>query len=270
MKKTKMKKGFTIIETLLAMTGVAFLMVSIAVLTINISRMYHKGTTIKAVNETGRAVLDDFKRSIASSPVLNENDDDLAGGGTFRATPYFNEEFRRFCTGRVSYIWNLGARRTATGSWESDNTDPESNGRRWRGYVNRIGGPNGEVARLVKVDDHNREYCKLNPSGNLPSVEHIQSAHNPVELLGESAESIILYDFVIFANRNSRNINTANGQVFYSGSFVLGTSSTNISNASGGIDTSSRCLPPNNVHGHEYYCSINKFNFAQRAMGSAL
>jgi type II secretory pathway pseudopilin PulG len=245
-----MKKGFTIIETLLAMTGVALMMIAIAVLVMNIGRIYNKGITIKNVNETARSVLDDLNRSISASPAIVGTD----------PVAHFLPNERRFCTGLVSYVWN---------EWSAETNN-------WHGHINRLGGTtiSHTPARLVKVRDTNRDYCRTNPTNaNQLLYPFVRNEDNPEELLGESAENLVLYGFVIFRNNDGKNINRLNGQIFYSGSFVLGTRGEGAGNASGGIDpVGLTCLPPGDDEqtGLEYYCAINKFNFAQRAMGSAL
>jgi type II secretory pathway pseudopilin PulG len=241
-KKQSMKKGFTIIETLLAMSGVALMMIAIAVLTINISRIYSKGITIKNVNESARSILDDLNRSISASPALVGND----------GIDSFPVNQRRFCTGMVSYIWN---------EWQPNG-----------GWATPTNNWNGQPVRFVKVRDTNRKYCTPipNSNGQFPTID---DSDDPEELLGESEENLVLYGFVIFNNNDGMNINRRNGQVFYSGSFVLGTRSEGVGNTSGDITADGLvCRPPGDAEqtGLEYYCSINKFNFAQRAMGSSL
>ena len=207
-------------------------------------------------------IIDDFKRSIAASPTLGnwatENEGllscDLPGADqnnciNFSATVYFNEANRRFCTGLVSYIWNYRDTPVANRNvYDTPGTRP--------------------VIRLIKVRDPQRSYCTADAGGNFPNV---RVADNPEELLGESEENIWLYNLVIYPNNSNntgRNINTHNGQVFYSGSFVLGTRERVI------IDGNNpQCAAPNTaqenideaIDGLDHYCSVNKFNFAQRA-----
>ena len=50
-------QGFTLVELLLAMTGVAILLVAVATTTIQLMNMYHKGITIKTINSAGREVV---------------------------------------------------------------------------------------------------------------------------------------------------------------------------------------------------------------------
>ena len=55
-KNTNQIQGFTLVELLLAMTGVAILLVAVATTTIQLMNMYHKGITIKTINPQGPAL----------------------------------------------------------------------------------------------------------------------------------------------------------------------------------------------------------------------
>ena len=90
MKNNRMgaRKGFTIVETMLAMVFVGTLMIAIATLIINVSETYSKEITVKNVNETARNIIDDLKRSISASPTF--------GGVTVEGNVY-NEAGARGC-----------------------------------------------------------------------------------------------------------------------------------------------------------------------------
>ena len=61
-------KGFTLVELMLAMAGVAVLLVSIVVTTMQLMGMYHKGLTVKSINQAGREINDMIRRdSLAAS-----------------------------------------------------------------------------------------------------------------------------------------------------------------------------------------------------------
>lgn len=61
---SKTKQGFTIVELMLAMTFVATLLISIAVVTINIVTIYQRGLALKAVNNVGRSLVEELTTSI--------------------------------------------------------------------------------------------------------------------------------------------------------------------------------------------------------------
>lgn len=60
------QKAFTLIELSLAMTFVAILMISIALLTIQVSRLYTRGTVMRDVNQAGVDITRDIQQSIAA------------------------------------------------------------------------------------------------------------------------------------------------------------------------------------------------------------
>ncbi|MDR0887546.1 MAG: type II secretion system GspH family protein [Candidatus Nomurabacteria bacterium] len=299
--RNKMKKGFTIIETMLSMVFVGAMMLSIAVLVMNISETYNKGIAVKNVNAAGRGIIDDFKRSIAASPsfgsvdvacsafnaahVCIRNDgyeaDGADGTGAFGvvnydATIYYQgndkpngdaayagDGGRRFCTGLVSYVWNYRQNFNDNGTMKTGG-DEHSVG------DNIYASDNARPVKLVKVNDYGRDYCKYD-TVNHRYFKQIEDIDKPEELLDQSDENdisyenLVLYDLVIFENERNRNIAQDSNQVFYSGSFVLG--------AWSGVDLDvpgATCIVPGEaVDSPEFYCAVNKFNFAQRAVGSS-
>lgn len=68
---SKTKQGFTIVELMLAMTFVATLLISIAVVTINIVTIYQRGLALKAVNNVGRSLVEELTTSINSAPAVD-------------------------------------------------------------------------------------------------------------------------------------------------------------------------------------------------------
>lgn len=63
---------------------------------IRIGDMYNKGITMKSVNQSGRAVMEDMRRTIAASQPF-----ELDAG-------HFKKQDGRLCTGSYSYVWNDG------------------------------------------------------------------------------------------------------------------------------------------------------------------
>jgi len=89
--------GFTLIELMLAMTFISILLLAIALTTIQISNIYNKGITLREVNQAGRSVTEDLRRSIALSMPFDTSSNYVSrdGGG-------------RLCIGGYSYAWNYG------------------------------------------------------------------------------------------------------------------------------------------------------------------
>ena len=91
-------QGFTLVELLLAMTGVAILLVAVATTTIQLMNMYHKGITIKTINSAGREVGDMIKRdglSAKGRDIVQVASSDSGTGG-----------LGRLCFGSYTYVWN--------------------------------------------------------------------------------------------------------------------------------------------------------------------
>ncbi len=85
----KRQSGFTIIELLLAMTGIAFLLLFVTYAILHMTNLYSKGIAIRQINQIGRQVSDEISR-------------ELRYGGAPKALTANN----RLCVGTKSYIWN--------------------------------------------------------------------------------------------------------------------------------------------------------------------
>lgn len=179
--------GFTLIELMLAMSGVAFLLLAIAMTTIQISQIYSKGITIKSVNQVGRDLSDSLQRDIKASTPF-----DVASTSSFLETPYGG----RLCLGQYSYVWNYG--KTLT---ESDTT-------------NTIMFDDGTQVRMARVLDTGGLIC-VNADKKLPIVRADAS-----ELLVSSDKlDMALHTFTIAASASDPSTH----QGLYSVAFALGT-----------------------------------------------
>jgi len=123
--------GFTIIELMLAMSFVSVLLVSVAMLTIQISRQYTAGVTMKEVNQAGTEISDDIRRTLAEAIVDQVK---------FKKTT----DVTVLCTGQYSYMAN---------------NKPDSSSLRL----------NGETVRFIKIRDINGVYCD-SPSTSITSA----------------------------------------------------------------------------------------------------
>lgn len=123
------KKGFTIIELMLAMSFLGTMLVGIASLTMRITNIYQKGLSLRNINAIGREIISDLTRTANSSRVnidinpevpdngiVTQSDIDLARAEYFIYTEESELEDNKnngsrqmggvFCTGDYSYIWN--------------------------------------------------------------------------------------------------------------------------------------------------------------------
>jgi type II secretory pathway pseudopilin PulG len=228
------KAGFTLIELMLAMTFVAFLLVAIAMTTIQISAIYNKGITLREVNQAGRAVSDDLQRSISSSipfDVTPKVDDssataaskfvDFDGGG-------------RLCLGQYTYAWNYG-RSIAGGSGVP-------------AVLNTYAAGDTTAVRFVKVSDPNGALC----SDTTATIKRSDAT----EMLASGDRDLVIHAFDVISKAND----PVTGQAIYAISMVVGT------NDAEQLETNDRsCKPPADGVGKEAYCSVNQFDIIARA-----
>jgi prepilin-type N-terminal cleavage/methylation domain-containing protein len=223
------QKGFTLVELMLAMAGVAFLLLAIAMTTIQISNIYSKGMTLKSVNQAGRDLSDVLQRDIKSSTPF-----DLASPSKYLYTPHGG----RLCMGQYSYVWNYGATITSSSS------------------ANKIvyDDTNSTPVRLARVLDAGGQLC-INADADQPIARD-----DATELLNSASNSdgldLALHSFTV----TSSAPDPATGQALYSVSFALGTNDEKT------LDTGdASCRPPNEDESNWEFCAVNVFEFTTRA-----
>lgn len=275
------RRGFTLVELSISIAFVATLLITVALIINQIMSIYQKGLALRAVNSTGRELIDEFTRGIAMAPVkgvnflchdqFDSNSDALTeciNDGAEILTYY--ERYVNvdgadvpvsgtFCTGRYSYIWNTGY---------ALNNPGQNNSNRAR-LVASDYNYDSDTFRLLRVADGDREICKANvrtdaynynsPSGQI--TYNISPDDEPLEVLANSQDNLVLYDFVAFPGA----IHTITQHGFYSATFVLGT-------LQGGVNilsTGDYCtdIPSEALNTDFNYCAVNKFNFSVRATG---
>ena len=240
--RVKLKKGFTIVETTLSMVFISLLLIAIILVTNNIIQTYHRGLTIKSVNEVAYSLGEEFRHSIRFGAI--EEASDLKN---------IDSRYGVFCSGTYSYIWNYGAaiKRKQAGDLALDLVEFAKNG-------------NKQPIRLVKVNDPSRHYCS---QGVYDSTTVINDglanseacADNAgcagsgnariVELINPSDTNLVVHDFLV---RPGVLIPTLNQRV-YQISFVLGTNS----GSELVYDNTYRC---NTSLYDVTYCALNRFD----------
>lgn len=283
------RKGFTMIELMLAMGFLATLLITIALLVNMIAGIYQKGLSLRAVNATGRQLVDELSRVVGGSPIssginpvdLNGNgilnDDDIAASlRTYfvsnTETPMGGDQLNgAFCTGSYSYIWNT---RPSYILWRDDDdaslvlqlryeADPDD----------QPGVLTTEVHKMARVRDVNRSVCSTiagdpaDPGGNPPITSGpITVSGKPISLISDDEADLVLYDFTVFPATQ----HTITKQTFYSATFILGTVRGGINiNSNGNYcnENDSPLLGASGLLTDFNYCAVNKFNFAMRATG---
>lgn len=87
------KKGFTLVELLIAISFFSFLLLFVTFGFVQVNRIFTKGVTVKTIQETSRGVLEDISRAVRTETFLGYIDG--ANGGQYR-----------ICFEGVRYAWN--------------------------------------------------------------------------------------------------------------------------------------------------------------------
>jgi type II secretory pathway pseudopilin PulG len=223
------QSGFTIIELMLAMAFVAALLLAVAMTIVQIGTIYNKGMTLKEVNQTGRVISDDIRRSIASSSVFD------------RDTSFFTTSTGgRLCTGQMSYVWNYAE--------AIQNNDPD-----------RITfqDSNDEI-RLFKIPDAASAYCARSGTNfvynEVRPIDQLEGS----ELLRQGDRTLSIHNVDVIEPVNGDDPLT--GQRLYTVSFAIGTGDTTAL-----TDDRTACLPPGNVNANFAFCAVQEFTLVTRA-----
>lgn len=226
----KSSQGFTLIELVLAMAFISVLLLAIAMTIIQVGTIYNRGMTLKEINQSGRAISDDVKRTAnASESIVLANDyvTTTAGG--------------RICFGTYSYIWNTAV---ALERNDANLVNYESNA--------------SKVVRFAKVSDTAKLYCSKNASGGLV-YRSIRALDNDKvqELLPPGDHTIGINQFDI--PTISLVHDTATTQTLATLQFTLGSGRTSAMNS-----TQSACLPPTDLNSDLVYCTVQQFTLVLR------
>lgn len=237
--------GFTIIELMLAMTFIAILLLTIAMSTIYVSRIYTRGQLLQSVNQSGRTLSDMIKRDIDQSREFavpaSRDDAREPGRSTASYIVQGNTATDRFggrlCLGSVSYVWNYAS------ALQSNNRN-RYNGER----------SGDQPLRFVRVEDRG-QLCE-DPNSNVDKSKATEY------LAGSDGLDLALYSLTIYSDANL--VDVASSQRLYAIDFVIGTSDNRMVDDSQNPLVEKECVPPDQSTEFNY-CSVNRFNVLARA-----
>ncbi len=295
MMPTNKKTGFTLTELAMAIAFFSILLLTIATVTINLTRNYHKGLTLKSINTVGLGLISEFTSAVSESPVFDIESlcrsleassyaDCVANKAEYFIYQQFTDNITKvkngvsippqqlpvygvFCTGKYSYVWNTGY------VISQDATSHTMTSNFYSGGTKLDGG-----FSLRKYYDTGRTFCfenfPVNPSTSKKKYPKNKNeleknlgntmTHSGVPLVSsDSSELIKTSDIAIYSMTiNSPTVNES-GRSLYTGSFVLGSITGDIE-----INGSDPGCSLDGVSSFDVeYCATNKFNFAMRAMG---
>lgn len=236
-------KGFTLIELTLAMSFVAILLISVAMLSIQLTNQYSRGLTLKEVTQSGTEVSSDIKRTMAQAQIENGGVrvKNVSGGA------------RVLCTGSYSYI------ASSPTSLEANNGNGDANAIRV--------GPTGSttMARFAKVRDLGGTLCG--------AVSVLDTNKNFVtddvsELLSGGSRLLSVRDLSVSPNGIPGSGHPMY-QEFLQGRGIYEVRMTIGAGLNDELDSlTGNCKPPKNASANFNYCAINSFVFNVRVGSS--
>jgi type II secretory pathway pseudopilin PulG len=231
MNRVVKKRGFTIVELMLAMGFVSALLLAIAMTIIQIGNTYTRSVTYKNVNQAGSAIASELQRSFAETTAF------VINGGAY----YDNQinEGGRLCIGKYSYVWNYGK--------DIYNGKPN--------YVQYSGALDSQKnIYFVKVRDPNASYC-TKISGKYTDIKKSDA----MELLDNGQYDLAIHSFTITSYSSAND--SVIGQRLYNINFVIGTNDQLAFDTSITTPTCSLSGPSANP----FYCAVNQFNIIARS-----
>ncbi|MDO4774013.1 MAG: hypothetical protein Q4A37_02710 [Candidatus Saccharibacteria bacterium] len=236
----KRNQGFTIIELMLSIAFISFLLLSIALLAIQVGRMYQRGLTLQTINQSGREISDMMRRDFLQARAPHITTAAVSRGGEVVGG--------RLCLGDYSYVWNNVAALEKYAAADSSlarlagSTQPLT--------LARVADPGGLLCTLDAAGQYTQE---VTPSSTTQLLR--QKASNDDAVVGihtMTAERIIA---------PSAHLSQGLGdEALYQVRFVLGTGVTSEINTA-----DHTCKPPNEADLE--YCAINKFEIVARTNG---
>jgi prepilin-type N-terminal cleavage/methylation domain-containing protein len=235
------KKGFTLIELMLAMSFISVLLIAIAMTVIQISNIYNHGLTVKDMNQSSRAISTELQRGISQSAPFSTT----AGVGNHYIQSAWGG---RLCVGQFSYIWNYGVNlnnAVATNNYTNAN-------------LNVYSSSPSTLIRFVKIPDTNAAYCTSDVSGKYPDVDSTKAT----DVLSVGDHSLAVHAFNVASAPGA--IDTKSNERLYTITFTLGTN-----NQAALVTGSTACKAASVAGADPAYCAVQQFTLVVRA-GNAI
>lgn len=297
--KNTNNQGFTLIELMLAVAFVGGLLMTIALIIMQIMGLYNKGLTLKEVDGVSRLVIRDIQQGVAASTAFKLDYPDgtedhplppivattLAKATEKEVDYYSNDAGGRLCTGNYSYIWGTGqaikdATNTLTGKLNTNPTyaDPDNHNAPAGGYPvqtmtrhNKDSSTEQVAVRFVKKRDPTKEMCKI-PAGETESTtafdKKIGDEADYENMFGNGDNNLMIYKFSTstpsFSSFEGGEDVTAVA-TFYSFSMVIGTQMGDENKDGLVVTNNATCrAPADSTLNDAEYCAVNKVDFVAR------
>lgn len=240
------KGGFTIIELMLAMAFVSFLLLSIAMTTIQAGNMYNRGLTLRGVNQVGRDIDGMLRRDFLQTDSRRIVRPSAASSRVIRLSDPGQLISGRFCLGQYSYLWN--------DPWVLDRETDIS-------HSAIVRDASGQPINFVRVVDEDARLCEQ-VSGHYPNSLAGYTSVTQLLKTRTSGEEVVLgihsFDVVALTYDSV----TPRPEGLYRVQYTVGT--TRVSE----INTSNQsCRPPSDTESNFQFCAINQFDTIVRTNG---
>ena len=262
----KNRNGFTIIEFVLAMAFIGIILMAICMITIQITGIYQKGLSLRAINSTGRQIMDDMSSAVTGSAIVTDINPsaDVAITDEMilnKRKSYFQynkiNDSRQasgiFCTGSFDYVWN-----TAETLMDNNNTNAVL--------------INGKKYKLARIDDNSRKYCDPNATKVNNIVDASIREADVIELINNDEADLAVYDFTVYPAMQSESTR----HILYPISMIIATKRGGININSNGDFCRGMARPyEDESANNEFsmmdfnYCAVNRFDFVVRQTGES-
>lgn len=219
------RRGFTLVELNLSVVFVALLILGIAMTTIQVTRMYQKGATIRSVNQVGRDLTEQLRRDFAAASPSAVNLDEVSVG--------------RICLGNVSYLYN-----------DAVTLNDGAEG---------IKNPSGDKVVLARVNDRSGSYCQRDsaPGGGFIKP-NLEAGDDATELLATDVIPLAVHE--ITADTYLASDSNGISQTVYRLAITVGTNEVETVD-----ETTSTCRPPTESTANFDNCFVSEFETIVRA-----
>lgn len=231
------KKGFTLIELMLAMSFISVLLIAIAMTIIQISSIYNHGLTVKDMNQSSRSISAELQRNISQAVPFSI----VSGAGNRYIQTAWGG---RLCIGQFSYVWNYGVDLNTAVT-----TKNYSNNK-----LNVYSTTPSTLIRFIKIPDTSAFYCIPNVAGKYPDIDITKA----IDLLNVGDHNLVLHAFNISSGPTA--IDTKSNERLYTITFTIGT------NDQAALATgSASCKGASEPGADPAYCAAQQFTLVVRA-----
>ncbi len=231
------RRGFTLIELMLAIAFISMLLLAIAAVGIQVGRIYTRGIVLRDVNQAGREISDTLRRDF-----LQANQRKIVTDAV-RVPDNNNWVSGRMCLGSYSYVWNNPK--------HLDNPGMLGDSSLFR--------VDGRSVTMVRVVDPDGGLCKRSASGTYSNSETSTKVTHLLKPIQDGDGAIGIHGLSVKKVAPSSAVDNSE-EALYRLVMTIGTSKMSELNHAG-------CRPPADGESNAEFCAINNFEMIVRTNG---